>query len=236
MDNRKCVILVPVHYNIEPHCELSLRQLETRGYAVRRHFGSPAVDRARNRMATEALAAGFEELMWIDGDVAFEPASVDRLRSHGLPIVCGMYPTKVHRNLSSLVFPETKQLVFGKEGGLLEIRYAATGFLLTHRQVYLDVQKHEELPTCDQENRLVVPYFLPMLVPEENRPPRYLGCDYAFCERARRSGYKIVADTTIRLQHIGVYGYSWEDLGERVGKHETYTLTFAPPSGSPAGG
>ena len=42
----------------------------------------------RNRLATEALADGFEELMWIDADIAFDPRSVDRLRSHNLPIVC----------------------------------------------------------------------------------------------------------------------------------------------------
>jgi hypothetical protein len=35
----------------------------------------------------------------------------------------------------------------------------------------------------------------------------YLTEDYA-SERARRCGYRLVADTTIRLQHIGAYGYS----------------------------
>ena len=37
--------------------------------------------------------------MWIDSDIAFEPQSVQRLRSLGLPIVCGLYPKKLEREL-----------------------------------------------------------------------------------------------------------------------------------------
>jgi GT2 family glycosyltransferase len=37
--------------------------------------------------------------------------------------------------------------------------------------------------------------------------PWYLAEDYAFCERARQCGFKIMADTTIRLWHIGEYAY-----------------------------
>jgi GT2 family glycosyltransferase len=50
----------------------------------------------------------------------------------------------------------------------------------------------------------------------------YLGEDFAFCERARRSGYRIFADTTIRLRHIGNYGYSWEDAGSQLPRYATY--------------
>ncbi|MBY0525809.1 MAG: hypothetical protein K2R98_20620 [Gemmataceae bacterium] len=67
MDNARCIILVPIHHNVEPHCELALRQLETNGYTVRRYYGQAAVDQARNRLATDAVNEGFEELMWIDG-------------------------------------------------------------------------------------------------------------------------------------------------------------------------
>ena len=61
---------------------------------------------ARNRLASEALAAGFEELMWIDSDMAFLPESVDRLRSHNLPIVGALYPTKVEKKLTSALLPD----------------------------------------------------------------------------------------------------------------------------------
>jgi hypothetical protein len=224
MANSGCVILIPVGHHIEGHCDLSLRQLEAQGYVVRRLYGVAQIDVARNRMATEALADGFDELMWIDADMAFEPQSVGRLRAHNLPVVCGLYPTKVEKRLTSQLLPGTHALIFGEGGGLVEIRYAATGFLYTRRQVYLDVQRHESLPVCNQGSGLsVVPYFLPMVLQEEDGF-HYLAEDYAFSERVRRCGHRVFADTTIRLQHIGIYGYSWEDLGGGLPRYASYPL------------
>ncbi len=69
----------------------------------------------------------------------------------------------------------------------------------------------------------MVPYFMPMILPvkpqspgsDENRTDThlYLAEDFAFSHRARSAGFKIFADTTIRLGHLGSYGYSWEDSG-----------------------
>ena len=224
LDNSRCTILVPVLRYCEPHTELTLRQLEAQGYRVERLFGYSQIDRARNRLASEALTKGFEELFWIDGDMAFEPQSVDRLRSHDLPLVCGLYPTKVEKKLTSQLLPGTSKITFGRDGGLVEIRYAATGFFYTRRQVYLDVQKKLNLPTCNPKSaQPLVPFFLPIIL-EEGGEHHYLSEDYSFCERARQCGYRIYADTTVRLQHIGLYGYSWEDLGASVPRYPTYHL------------
>jgi hypothetical protein len=229
MDNSKCVILVPAAHYIEPHCDLSLRQLESQGYPVRRVYGFANIDRARSLIATEALAAGFEELMWIDADIAFEPASIPRLRSHNLPIVCGLYPTKIEKRLTSGLLPGTATVTFGRDGGLLEIAYAATGFLYTRRQVYLDIQQRENLPVCNRHTRQpIVPFFLPLVVQFGPDDYRYLTEDFSFCERARRCGHHIYADTTIRLQHIGIYGYSWEDAGDALPRHSSYVLRLSP--------
>ena len=45
---------------------------------------------------------------------------------------------------------------------------------------------------------------------------------YAFCERARQCGYKIMADTSIRLWHIGEYAYGWEDAGLDRPRHDSF--------------
>ena len=75
-----CVILVPVGGAIDPGCEDALRELERRGYVVWRVRGFSAIDAARNQMANDALAQRFDELMWIDSDIVFDPDDVDRLR------------------------------------------------------------------------------------------------------------------------------------------------------------
>jgi len=90
-DASPCVVLVPVQSAIEPACEAALVALERRGYAVRRVRGYAAIDQGRNQMATDALRDGFEETMWIDSDIAFDPNDIERLRAHRLPIVSAIY-------------------------------------------------------------------------------------------------------------------------------------------------
>ena len=87
---------------------MALRELENRGYVVRRTPGYSAIDVARNELAFKALQDGFAETMWIDADIGFEPDSVDRLRSQDLPIVCGIYPKKRPKRPGMHDFPGDK--------------------------------------------------------------------------------------------------------------------------------
>jgi len=223
-DPRRCVILVPSNGSIVPQCEEALRALEQRGYDVWRVGGYAAIDQARNQMATDALLRGFEEMMWVDSDISFNPEDLERLRAHDLPIVCGLYPMKGRRALASHVSPGVQSLPFGKAGGLHEIRYAATGFLLVRRCVYHSVQSKLNLPVCNEQfERPTIPFFQPMVFPAEEGD-WYLAEDYAFCERVRQCGFKIMADTTIRLWHHGSYGYGWEDAGIERPRFEAFDL------------
>lgn len=185
-------------------------------------------------MATDALRDGFDETLWIDADVEFHPDAVERLRAHGLPVACGIYPQKGRKALACHVLPGTPKLTFGRGGGLIEVLYAATGFLLVRREVYLRVAYRLKLPLANERfGAPVVPFFQPLLHPIEDGH-WYLAEDFAFSERARQVGYKLVADTGIRLWHHGNYPYGWEDAGldrERTG---TFTLHFPdklPPNG-----
>lgn len=215
--------MVPVARHIEPECARGLAELEVRGYQVRRLHGFSAIDQARNEMAAAALADGFDELLWIDSDIGFAVESVEMLRAHQLPVVCGIYARKGQRVLACHVRPGTERVVFGVGGGLLEIQYAATGFLLCRREVYEKVGA--DLPVCNEiHGAPIVPYFLPMVIPDGQGGQWYIGEDFAFCERARRCGFSIMADTRIRLQHIGRYSYSWEDAGSDRPRYTTYNF------------
>ncbi len=223
----RCVVLVPVGRYIEPKCEEGLRRLEERGYAVRRITGHSDIARGRSVMATEALAEGFEELMWIDSDVVFEADAVDRLRASGLPFVGGIYPLKGPRRLAMTLLEPEATLVFGQGGGLRELRHLATGFMLTHRSVYETIQKHHQLPRCRGDRPPgVVPYFLSVIVKEGDGEPSYLSEDFSFCWRAREAGIRIFADTTIRLFHVGSYEYGWEDAGREWRLDPSFKMTI----------
>ena len=227
----RCVILVPVGGAIDPGCDDALRELERRGYAVRRVRGYAAIDTARNQMASDALAQGFDELMWIDADIIFDPDDVDKLRRHEMPLVCGIYPKKSRRQFACSFLPQTRSLLFGSKGGVIEILYCGFGFTLTRRGLYETMQRQLELPMCNQRFQSpLAPYFAP-LIDGAGEQAWYLSEDYAFCERARRCGFRVLADTTIRLWHVGSYRFGWEDAGRDVERFDDYTfhITDAAP-------
>jgi hypothetical protein len=224
LDPGRCLVIVPYTGAILPQCDATLRELERRGYEVRRVGGFAAIDQARNQMSTEAVLDGFEETLWIDSDIEFDPDAVLQLRNHDLPLVCGIYPKKGQRALAAHVLPGTTQISFGRDGRLVEFLYAATGFLLVRREVYLTIMHRLELPlTNERFGAPVVPFFCPLILPFEDGQ-WYLAEDYAFSERARQCGYRIMADTTIRLWHIGTYHYGWEDSGTEKERNASFTL------------
>ncbi|MDA1050976.1 MAG: hypothetical protein O3C40_10915 [Planctomycetota bacterium] len=222
LDPARCVVLVPIGEQVVPACEEALAELKRRGYPVRRVRGYSAIDQGRNQMATDAMADGFDETMWIDSDVGFDPDDIDKLRRHNVPIVCGIYPQKGRRVLACHVLPGTEKLIFGNEGGLTEILYAGTGFLHVRREAYETIRRELQLPLCNERfgGRPMVPFFQPMSHPLATGH-WYLAEDFAFCERARQAGFKIFADTSVRLMHYGNYGYSWEDAGMELERYRT---------------
>ena len=224
MGRDKCVILVPVGRHVEPACEEGLRQLEARGYPVRRTFGYSAIDVARNQMASDALAEGFDELFWIDADIAFKADDVELLRGHGLPLVAGLYPKKARREMACAFLRSTQSVTLGTEGGVIEILYAGFGFAYTHRNLYDKMFAELALPVCNERfGKALVPFFAPSAVQDgEAGGWWYLAEDYSFCMRARKLGVSVMADTTIRLWHLGDYPYSWEDAGAQPNRYKNY--------------
>jgi hypothetical protein len=220
--DRRCIVIVPVAAHTEPECERGLEELERRGYTVRRRACHVAIDIGRSQMASDALAEGFDEQMWIDADIGFSADDVDRLREHTESFVCGIYPKRGTPELACHAKEGTSELVFGEAGGLVEIKYVGMGFCLIRREVFDDVRSKHALPTCGvRAKKPFVPYFLPLVVPHADDPTDhwYLAEDYAFCERARTAGHPVLADTRVRLFHVGRYGYSWEDA---MGARERY--------------
>ena len=196
--------------------------------------GYAAIDQGRNQMATDALAAGFEETFWIDSDIEFH---CRRRRAPRGPTACrspaAFTPAKRARALSSQTLPGTTRLGVGQGAGLSEILYAGAGFLHVRCEVYRTMQERLALPTCNEHfGRPMVPFFQPMVLASE-AGPWYLAEDYAFCERARQCGFKIMADTSIRLWHIGEYAYGWEDAA-RNARGATRSCSWSPGRKSPA--
>lgn len=229
-----CVVLVPVGGGgLDPGCDAALRELERRGHPVRRAYGCSQLDAARNQMASDALAAGFDELLWVDPDVAFDPDDVGRLRAHGLPLVCGLYPEAGSRRLACEFPPGTPRVRLGPRGELVEVRYAGLGFAHTRAALYRLIHHRLGLPACDRRRGAPpTPFFTPAVV-DDPAGPRSVGGDYAFCDRARRCGVPVLADTAIRLGQAGACQDGREDAGLTPDRAGGYV--FRPPgAGRPA--
>ena len=55
----------------------------------------------------------------------------------------------------------------------------------------------------------------------------YLAEDFAFCHRARLCGVPIIADTSVRLWHIGDYAYRWEVAGIDRDRFSNFDFQFS---------
>jgi LPS sulfotransferase NodH len=234
MSAARAVVLVPAATPIDPKCEDGLRQLERQGFVVWRVSGYSVLDVARSQMTTNALAEDFEELIWIDPNIVFHPEDVARLRGHGQPLVGGLYPKPGGRGLSCVFLPGTESITFGHGGGLVEVRYCGFGFVYSRCEVYEATRGRLRPPVCHPPlGRPFTPFFAPLAVPENDRVC-YLSDEYAFCERARQCGYPVLADTTIRLWHVGRYLYGWEDAGRDKERFDTYHFHLSAPGGGQA--
>ncbi len=214
MNPEDCIVLVPVKGPIEPKTQDALGALVERGYPVQLLRDGSQIDLARSWLASCALRKDYKETLWIDADVVFDPDDVEKLRGRDLPFVAGLYVRKAGDHSFACKFlPTTGGITLGQLGGPMEICWAGMGFTLIRREVYEAIGK--TLPVCGggYEGREVTPYFIPMLYPDGDKFT-YLSEDYSFCERAKQAGFKIMADTSIKLGHVGSKMYTWDDIGQ----------------------
>lgn len=217
----ECVVLVPSSRTFDAEAEAALQELSRRRYPVWRIKGEAPPD-IRDRMATDALNAGFRELFFIDPSIVFDPDDADRLRNRGLPIACGAYPVPQCQSLSCDFFPGSKTVRFGEYGVPVVVRSARLGFALIRREVL-------EAIRARQTGSEAVRCFTPPEVESVTAPDEGAW----FSERARAAGLKIVVDTSIRLWKVGPYRHGWEDAGSEVPRHEDYTYFLPNPGPAP---
>jgi hypothetical protein len=219
-----CVVLVPSGKVLDRGFEEALAELNRRGYPVRRVRQEVAPPGFRDRMADDALAAGFTELLWLDPAVAFDPADVGRLRGRARPFVCGIYPASGARGLACAFPPDTELVRFGTAGGLQPVVSSELGFALVRREVFEAIAKQAPLGTEPF-------YFATQEV--QNSSVVQAAEDLMFCRRVRECGFEIVADTTVRLWRVGSTRLSWEDAGGDRERFDNYTLRILPGENLP---
>lgn len=172
---------------------------------------SSLITQARSKIANFFINnTNHDYLFFLDSDIGFDPQDVIKLLSHQVPIVSGAYPMKIipERYCVDVCQPEQRQ------GNLLKINGNGMGFVLIHRQVFLDIAKkypelkyipsdyHSDTPHTSAEIDHSYHYFA-----EQKIQNGFASEDKSFFHRASQVGYDIWLDTTIRLNHTGYHIY-----------------------------
>lgn len=152
-----------------------------------------------------------EYLFFLDSDIGFNPEDVLKLLDHKVDIVSGAYPMKTIpiRYCCDIVQPEQRK------GDLIKIEGNGMGFVLVHRNVFLNMSKNfpdlkytpprndsNYVPTEAEMNNSYH-YFM-----EQKVNNSFMSEDKSFFYRAKSLGYDIWLDTTIKLQHIGSHVFT----------------------------
>lgn len=209
-----CVVIVPSGKVVDRVFEEALTDLNQRGYPIRRVRQEEPPPGFRDRMVADALAAGFAEFLCLDPAVIFIPGDVERLRRHNLPFVCGLYPLAGVQGLACEFQPGTTTVRFGHEGGVMPIQSSGLGFTLVRREVFEAIAaRHSSAAAAFFATSGVGGGAVGRAVE-----------DVAFCARARKCGFEIIADTSIRLWRVAPSRVSWEDAGGDRARLDDFTL------------
>ena len=168
------------------------------------------VIRARNTCASEFIRGKWDYLMFLDSDMEWSADDFGKLfhlaqKDPKAGIYVGAYRMK--KPGSPLAAWQNGKLVTDvnqlerRLDGIASVDYAGTGFMLIHREVFekMDPPGYEEQGECMR-------WFHSDVIDDGNGP-FYCSEDYWFCREARKSGFKILMDTSVKLTHWGTYGY-----------------------------
>jgi hypothetical protein len=194
--------------------------------------GNTLLASARNELADRFLKSKAEWSFWLDSDV-FIPfgnaaaynaysgttkgkdfakySTLDRLLSHNLPFVGGVYPGRF-KGAPLTIQPDLaprnstdrrvcEDLRLGQSaGGIYAVDWLAAGLMLVHRRVFERIMKAK--PWKPPFPSAFYPFFI-------NSGPK--GEDVYFCELARSVGIQPHLDTDVRAGHIGLGIWTCED-------------------------
>lgn len=205
--------------------------------------GDALISRSRSRAATYFLEKTNDDiLMFVDDDIVISTLDATKLMWEAwqleLPIIGAAYVTKSQEKPGFAIRPlDTRQMEFGPGGKTYEVRSVSTGCMLIRREVLNKFINENVSPLCVHGAAKYYPFFQheKMII---DGAMEDMSEDWYFCERARRLGYKVWCDTTIKLGHIGPYEYTWDDIIEtQNGSRKKYqghvVNVIAPNTDSP---
>ena len=184
------------------------------------------ITRSRNTLVGRFLQdPDATHLLFVDADIGFEPDQLARMLQFGQDVVAGIYPLKLTEwgdgGLQRALAGEPLETAglryvgtactgaeFQERDGFVTGQYAGTGFMLIRREAlqrmvtaYPEL-RYDATPGYSGASGESFHHALFDCVIDP-ATQRYLGEDYAFCQRWRAIGGAVWLDTRSTLTHVG---------------------------------
>ena len=191
-------------------------------YSVVFITGESLIQRARNSLATQALAdETIDRLFFIDVDLSFTPQQFIDVATSRRRVIGGTYPVKGFPIRMNVNYLETEREFVGAsreefaafaaaradQNNEAEVRHVPTGFLSIHRVVLEAlsqvVSTYQVRYPASGEIEKHYNFF-----PVEVSDGQLMSEDWMFCQLCREQGIPVFLNTTAVLPHTGVFTFS----------------------------
>lgn len=206
----RTMIAIPCMDQMHSQFVMSLTGLRLEGDVKFAYSVSSLVYDSRNSLARKAICEKFDQILWLDSDMVFEPDLYKRLKAdldQGLDMVSGLYVTRKN---------EIKPVVF-KECGYKPIEGSERNEVIPFASTYYDYPK-DSLFECEAVGFGGVLMKVSLVKEIDERfglpfsPMLGFGEDISFCVRATQLGHKLYCDSRVKLGHVGNYTFEEKDL------------------------
>ncbi len=203
----RTMIAIPCMDSICTPTVISLTGLQVTGEAKFAYSVSSLVYDSRNSLARQAIMEGFDQVLWLDSDMTFDPDLLVRLESdlgEDKEMVSALYVTRKGK---------IKPVVYDKCG---YDHVSGTVEVIPYAHSYYDYPK-DSLFECEAVGFGGVLMKTSLLKEVTNKyglpfsPIMGFGEDLSFCMRVRDMGKKIYCDSRVKMGHIGHHEFTEED-------------------------
>jgi GT2 family glycosyltransferase len=167
------------------------------------------IDDMRNNSVIKALSEQCSHLFMFDSDMVLHPDVIMKLLENNLDI-CGalcfkryppFYPVLFKqisgdinkKNLSSIRYDHITKW---KDNEIIEVDAIGAGVMMIKMNVFKNLEQ---------------PYFDRIYKTRQNNQDIFFGEDISFCIKAKRAGYKIYSDTSVKCGHLCLHNINEDD-------------------------
>jgi len=162
------------------------------------------LQRARNDTIHTMLQGGFDELVWIDSDIEWQPEEFFKLLDYPVDVVGGTYRKK--GDIEEYVIRQLQRKPADPTTGLLEVDGLGTGFVRMSRaacQYLWDTSR----PYIDPKDNLERRMIFDVVLEDVNGIPSLVSEDIHAFNKLKNGGFSIWLDPNITCNHTGPYKF-----------------------------